>query len=1433
MTEKELILRIKAAADAAGFTKVKDHLNSIGDIGRKAGKFVAAGFVAGGIAVAGLSANLAAAAEQQAHAVGQLQADLGLARDEAEALGAVGLDVFRNNWGGSIAEANAGVAQAKRLFRELSDNELQAVTEQAFALQDAFELGVNESLIAAQRIAGGLGVDASTAMDLIAKGVQVTGEEASEVALLFQEYSAHLGEMGISGPQALAAIQSGLEAGAFEGDKVLDMFKEMNIKLTEGSKGTRESLAELGLSGLVEDFRAGRVSGVEAFEAIQQKLREYKGEVPANLLADTLGTPAEDLTAEVVKNISLSADAIGDLDGAAVAAGDAVNNSLLPAWSNVWRSIQAGAAGVLTGGGLFGELRQGAIDTLNDLAGDVDAFFSDVQAVFSGGMQSGASDTAILNDELGIMSDDLVVVRENASGFRDEIEELRAKFLEVQDAFQEGGIVAALSEIVGFDLQPMIDQVVEVGSAAVATGEFLLEHKEIVLLAVGAYLALKTAMAINQQVDNAKKAISGTQAAWELYRKGALGAAVATGKFGTAAKLALGPVGWAVLAIGAAVALLAVAWKRDWGGIRENTMQQVEAIKQIPARLSETWESIKAGATELRQSWSERWTEIGDAVSQWWTDLKADVASIPDDFRQFGSDIIDGLLGGLQDAWAGAQNWMAEKAQALRDTFDVPFLFGSPSRTMFERGRWIMEGLALGLDYGGEGPREAMARIAREIDDVAARIPGAKAELDGLTARVQDARAQFLASSRSTVGADEAGFLADLNINAQSIAELEAMLRTLTDAGDFDRAQELWKRYYDGVMAQSKAAHDAAISDLESEAARRVEAAEDEIDRIKRLQDVRREGQAGANKDGEVIEIKNLSAEIDAVAQRFYELGLLIAPTKDALEQFYSTQTGGANTAIERSEDLLDVLGLLRDAVKERAESGIEDAKAAHDITMAGYQDQLRFLDLLIEDRAHAEQEYQDLLKLRADLMKAYADQIKRQQRAQEEGERRIHDHVMGWIDARREQEELVHSVRMANLDARMEGAEAAHDATMAHLDSEIAKIEDRYDLQEQRIADLEDDLDILEIDLGIADQIAEIGKLEEELERLRVVADSFQVALTGRDHLDEIRRVQTERTRATTEEQRALIQAALDSGNLDEHLTRQAELALHGYKIRVADMEAITGSYIDSVENQLGAARTELALRQRILDARRAEIDAAKLALAKDQQRNRDNLAALQERREAEQQRWATQKANIAGEIEAEKQRHQIQIDHFDYIAERQKERHQQRMADIAAEAAFQLAMLGHSQAEIDAMIQAAMDQAEHIRQRALEVIAELERQAPVVGGGSSIGPQQPPQLPPGVTPPQQPPFPQPDPVSPDSIHVEASGPDAVVFDEGAVISEGTIEHVELGGVYVEGTTVVVQIDGRDFAAQVVEEIEGDAELKDKLGKSLSERASQTTVAP
>lgn len=552
MNEHELILKIKTMMDAAGLDKLKSGMGSVTDISKKAGLAMAglgAGAVIGGIAAAGAGAyQVTSALNETNQAANNLQAQLGLTGEEAAALADVGRNVFANNWGDSIEEANAVLGQTKLLFGDLNNTELQNVTEQAFAIRDAFGVEIEGGLAAAQRMAGAFGISATEALDMLAGGMQMTGEEGNELALLFQEYSGHLAQLGFQGPDVMSAIASGMQAGAFEGDKVLDMFKEMNIKMTEGSDATRDALSRLGLDpGIVDSYREGSISGVEMFQTIQAAIQEYEGNIPADLLADTLGTPAEDLGAEVVRNLDLMGGSVDEFKGKAAEAGNALYNNI---------------------GSAFATLKRQAVDAFADLIGG-DQFAGMKDKVIAGiGSITEAIVPAIA--QLGPALDAVV------AGFA-------SAFGGGEGEGIEGIFASIATAIANIDFEAVAAGARSFGEAIGGALSWLIENKELVAswavkigALVGAFALLAPVIttigglvSILGTVGGAIGAVVGVLGGW-----GAIWGAV-SGAVMTVVGVLGGPL---TIAIGAVIGLFA-AWKTDFLGLRTTTLEIIDGIQ--------------------------------------------------------------------------------------------------------------------------------------------------------------------------------------------------------------------------------------------------------------------------------------------------------------------------------------------------------------------------------------------------------------------------------------------------------------------------------------------------------------------------------------------------------------------------------------------------------------------------------------------------------------------------------------------------------------------------------------------------------------------------------------------------------------------------------------------------------------------------------------
>lgn len=84
----------------------------------------------------------------------------------------------------------------------------------------------------------------------------------------------------------------------------------------------------------------------------------------------------------------------------------------------------------------------------------------------------------------------------------------------------------------------------------------------------------------------------------------------------------------------------------------------------------------------------------------------------PNEWLEKGKDIIQGLWDGAKEVWNGFANWWRGLWRTLTGTVDVQMKIGSPSKEMFERGAWAIEGFAKGAQSAMPMVYDAMSSLA-------------------------------------------------------------------------------------------------------------------------------------------------------------------------------------------------------------------------------------------------------------------------------------------------------------------------------------------------------------------------------------------------------------------------------------------------------------------------------------------------------------------------------------------------------------------------------------------------------------------------------------------------------------------------------------------------------------------------------------------------
>ena len=373
--------------------------------GSAIGKALSAGFKVAGTAAVAAAAYMGKIGMEYQSATGQIAAATGATGAELENLQGVMESVYGNNYGENMQEVADAVATVNQQMKGLSGDELQSVTEGAFALRDVFQYDVAESVRAAEALTKNFGVSGQEAMNLIAAGSQNGLNFSGELLDTISEYSVQFAKVGIDADQMFQIMQAGADSGAWNLDKVGDAIKEMSIRVVDGSETTAAGFAAIGMDAdvMAQKFAAGGDSAQQAFKDTIAALASMEDPVQQNIAGVNLfGTMWEDLGPEVVSQLASITDeayAAGDelakmsevkydnLGDALKGAGRKIETALMPV-ANQMTSFLTDALNTINFDGIGQGLANGLTQAVNFVKPIIEPLIAPIQQLFSGMINS-------------------------------------------------------------------------------------------------------------------------------------------------------------------------------------------------------------------------------------------------------------------------------------------------------------------------------------------------------------------------------------------------------------------------------------------------------------------------------------------------------------------------------------------------------------------------------------------------------------------------------------------------------------------------------------------------------------------------------------------------------------------------------------------------------------------------------------------------------------------------------------------------------------------------------------------------------------------------------------------------------------------------------------------------------------------------------------
>ena len=336
----EIILSAKDEASAV-FDKAGSSLSSMAGI--------ASGVAVAGVAAVGAGLVVAgAAAINMASdingATNDISAQLGISKEQAEGFEGVMKGVFANNFGEDFNDISSAVVSMQQNLKDLtpaSGEAQQSLLEGAFAIRDAFDVDVGETMQATSSLMREFGLTSQEATDFLTAGMQQGLNASDDFLETINEYSTQFSEGGATASEFFSVMESGMQGGALGTDKAADAFKEFRVRIQDGSDTTAEALGAIGINAeeLTASMADGSVTASDAFQLVVDKLGEVDDQ---NVLIQSgvalMGGQFEDLGQDAVLAISTVTASVEEMAGTTESLNQQYED--LPAMiQGVWRGL--------------------------------------------------------------------------------------------------------------------------------------------------------------------------------------------------------------------------------------------------------------------------------------------------------------------------------------------------------------------------------------------------------------------------------------------------------------------------------------------------------------------------------------------------------------------------------------------------------------------------------------------------------------------------------------------------------------------------------------------------------------------------------------------------------------------------------------------------------------------------------------------------------------------------------------------------------------------------------------------------------------------------------------------------------------------------------------------------------------------------------------
>lgn len=613
----------------------------------------------------------------------KLQAATGATGDAFDELKDTVQGVYADNFGESMDDAANAVQTVNQSIKGLDSSQLQSATEDAMMLEDVFGMDMSESVRGVNALMSQFGITSEQAFDLISSGAQNGLNYSDELGDNLSEYSGKFAEAGYSANEYFQLLQNGADGGFYNLDKVNDAINEVTTRLGDGT--IKESIFTIddetgeiaGTTGTWSDataevFKKWEEGGASQKDVIEQIVKDINSatseEEMMNLASTAFGSIAEDSGTKAIRSLTSVGNAYSDVKGKA----DEINNV---AYDTPQAQLEALKRTIET-------------DVITPI---------------------GESLMPLMQQTIDFITENAPSIQEKVQSITTWISEtLIPKCQEVFDWVQEH-LPQIEATIVGFIT---LIAAYSIGTKIAALVDVIIKIVSVVKAGIPVFTALNAVMGLN-------------------------------------------PVVIIIAAIAALVAAFVVLWNKCdafrefwinlWQQIQEWFQAWCDGVKEIWDTLKDTatnvWNGIKDGiinvVTTIKDTVTGIWNGIKDTTVGIWNGIKDGVSgaiskvyntihdglenawdyikSIPQQALQWGKDIIQGIIDGINSAIDWLVDSVKNIGQTIKDFIGFSVPEEGPLSDFDTYMPDMMKGLATGIERNKWRVVKAMNGLASDM----------------------------------------------------------------------------------------------------------------------------------------------------------------------------------------------------------------------------------------------------------------------------------------------------------------------------------------------------------------------------------------------------------------------------------------------------------------------------------------------------------------------------------------------------------------------------------------------------------------------------------------------------------------------------------------------------------------------------------------------